>query len=250
MSNEITTLASAINTEHRKAQECAQAAIDHAYEAGRLLVEAKATVPHGDWGAWLAANFEGSERTARGYMRLANNWEAITAKRQSSADLSIDGALQLLAAPKDKPAPDWLPTDPDVLAKLVFKHTVPGISHEDGEPAQPEHPRLFVQRMGKNDPHWKYEEETPRYFAIFMEGSQVSYTKCPQTARIVAYSIGMFAGGRFTKVDKMVQALELKHDDDSALRAHADLGWEYSEASPEFVSSLVDILHPFDPMEW
>ncbi len=126
MSNEITTLASAINTEHRKAQECAQAAIDHAYEAGRLLVEAKATVPHGEWGAWLAANFEGSDRTARGYMRLANNWEAIAAKRQSSADLSIDGALQLLAAPKDKPdeepaarPPYWTSREPAENAKQI-----------------------------------------------------------------------------------------------------------------------------------
>ncbi len=137
MSTEITTLASAINTEHRKAQESSQAAIDHAHEAGRLLVEAKATVAHGEGGAWLEANFQGSERTARGYMRLANNWEAIAAKRQTSADLSIDGALQLLSAPKDtpKPKPDWLPTDPDVLAILVFKHTVPGISIDD-EPVE------------------------------------------------------------------------------------------------------------------
>jgi DNA repair exonuclease SbcCD ATPase subunit len=38
-------------------------------EIGRLLLEAKALVPHGEWGAWLAANVDFSESKAQSLMR-------------------------------------------------------------------------------------------------------------------------------------------------------------------------------------
>lgn len=111
MSNEITALAAQANEQHGLAEAKAQEAIGHALEAGRLLVEAKTQVEHGGWADWLTANFNGSKRTARAYMRLANNWQTIEAKWQTSADLSIDGALRLLTEPKQeaKPEPVRLP---------------------------------------------------------------------------------------------------------------------------------------------
>lgn len=241
-------LAGIIRREHRLAEQHAMQAVNHAMEAGRLLIEAKALCSHGKWLSWLADNFEGSARTAQAYMRLYENRDAL-ANTQSSAHLSIDGALKLLAEPKEAdPFKSWLPTDPNVLAKLIFSHLVPGVSDDDTEPEM-EHPRLFVQRMGKDNPHWQYQEDKAWYFAVFMEGSQVQYTTRPQPGWMVAYSIGMFAGGRFAQNGKMVQALPLSHETDTALRAHANLGWEYSEESPNFVSAWVDILHPFNPME-
>jgi DNA repair exonuclease SbcCD ATPase subunit len=40
------------------------------FEIGRRLEEAKALVPHGEWGAWLENNFEYSESTAGNLMRI------------------------------------------------------------------------------------------------------------------------------------------------------------------------------------
>jgi len=249
VTNTLDKLASEINKEARLAEQHAMQAVNHALNAGRLLTEAKEQCPHGQWLPWMAENFEGSARTAQGYMRLFEHRDVL-ANTQRVAHLSVRDALKMLAEPQAvEPIKSWLPTDPDVLAILIFRHTVPGIS-DDNTPGEPEHPRLFVQRMGKTDPHWQYEEETPRYYAVFMEGGDVQYTKCPQPAWLVSSTIGQFAGGRFSKANKMVQALNMKFEDDAALRAHADLGWEYSDNSPNFVSALVDCLHPFNPMEW
>jgi hypothetical protein len=99
-------LAERINKEHRQVEAAVTAALDHALKAGELLVQAKEGVPHGSWGAWLAENFDGSDRTARAYMRVYAHREELEANRQSSATLSLDGALKALSAPKDAPRPE------------------------------------------------------------------------------------------------------------------------------------------------
>ena len=90
----LTVTAAAIQTEHKAAQRCASEAVAHAIRAGELLIEAKAALPHGAFGAWLAANVEFSDRTARGYMQLAGLDEA---KRQRVADLSLREAMVTIA---------------------------------------------------------------------------------------------------------------------------------------------------------
>ena len=62
-------------------------AIEHAIECGRLLVEAKASVPHGEWLPWLCENTKVSERTARRWMRFAENSETLPAKPATVAEL-------------------------------------------------------------------------------------------------------------------------------------------------------------------
>jgi hypothetical protein len=100
----LTELATGANDEHALAKAAAKTALDHAMQAGLYLAEAKAQLRHGEWAHWLAAHFRGSERTARAYMRLASRREELEAKRQSSADLTIDGALRLLAEPGERAA--------------------------------------------------------------------------------------------------------------------------------------------------
>jgi len=79
----------------------------HAMSAGELLLEANGQLPHGAFGAWLKENFAGSDRTARAYMRVYSHREELGAKRQSSATLSLDGALRALSAPKaESPDPE------------------------------------------------------------------------------------------------------------------------------------------------
>ena len=97
-----------INTAHRAAADAAQSALLHAREAGRLLVEAKAAVGHGKWTGWLRDNVEFSERTARGYMHIAERWPELE-NRQRVADLSLRSALKLLAEPTNQTPPAYLP---------------------------------------------------------------------------------------------------------------------------------------------
>ncbi len=99
-SSALTATATAIHGEHEAAQRCASEAVAHAIRCGELLIEAKAALPHGDFGAWLAANVAFSGRTARGYMRLAGMDEA---KRQRVADMSLREAIASIAErPKRK----------------------------------------------------------------------------------------------------------------------------------------------------
>lgn len=89
-----------INFEHEACLTAANDALSHALRCGELLLQAKSATPHGEWEAWVAKNFHGSASTAKVYKRLAENREVLEANRQSSAGLSIDGALALIKKPK------------------------------------------------------------------------------------------------------------------------------------------------------
>src|SRR6266700_3589333 len=52
---------------------------------GKLLIEAKAQLEHGQWLPWLKANFGSDERTARNYMTAAK----LAAKSESDSDLKL-----------------------------------------------------------------------------------------------------------------------------------------------------------------
>lgn len=98
--SELRTLAGRINEYHREVEEALKAGLSRAMEAGELLIEAKAQVDHGEWGAWLSENFEGSERSAQAYMKVARNRETLETKSAAVADLTFRGALKELTVPK------------------------------------------------------------------------------------------------------------------------------------------------------
>ena len=95
-----TTLPDQINAEHLACMQAAGKALEHAMRCGDLLMEAKAGCQHGDWQGWLAEHFEGSDRTARAYMQLADNRELLESKRQGPAVLGVEKALKMIAGPK------------------------------------------------------------------------------------------------------------------------------------------------------
>ena len=94
-----------INAEHKACLDSANDALDHAMRCGELLIEAKQQCHHGEWSLWLADSFTGSDSTARAYMRIGRNREAIEAKRQATADLTLERALQYIA-PRREAAPN------------------------------------------------------------------------------------------------------------------------------------------------
>jgi Protein of unknown function (DUF3102) len=91
-------LAERINALHDASLSAMRQSFEHAAEAGRLLIEAKAMVGHGEWAGWLAANTQISERTARRWMRFAKHGREVAEKTATVADLAyadMDAALCL-----------------------------------------------------------------------------------------------------------------------------------------------------------
>lgn len=77
------------------------------FEIGKRLEEAKALVPHGEWAAWLEANFEYSESTAGNMMRIYREFgdeqvNLLTGKSDAETfeGLSSSQLIELFALPK------------------------------------------------------------------------------------------------------------------------------------------------------
>jgi hypothetical protein len=94
--SELTTYTDRIVAEHEAAQAAAASAVEHAIRCGELLIEAKAAMPHGSFGDYVAT-LPFAATTARGYMRLARLDDA---KRQRVADFSLRDALAEIAEPR------------------------------------------------------------------------------------------------------------------------------------------------------
>ena len=93
-------LAAAINAEHRQAETALHDGLRHAVEAGRLLLEAKAKVSHGEWLPWLESNFDGTKRTARLHARGRQAAQLEKQTGNAVANLSFRQALRLTAPPR------------------------------------------------------------------------------------------------------------------------------------------------------
>src|SRR5262245_26077312 len=89
-STDLIALANRINSEHDEVVKAVIHGADHAIRAGKLLLEAKIAVRHGDWTEWLAANCHVSERSAQLYMQLAREFP------QGLAGVSLTAAIKLL----------------------------------------------------------------------------------------------------------------------------------------------------------
>ena len=79
-------------------------AMDGAIQIGRKLQEAKAMIPAGEWVKWLDANLNYSQRQAYNFMEIADNYGDKNSpyfNLQTSANLSISKALELLRLPEE-----------------------------------------------------------------------------------------------------------------------------------------------------
>ena len=91
-SSRLAQIATELSGQHAACESALSDALGHASRAGELLLEAKPLVAYGEWGSWLAANFAGSHRTARGYMQLAR-------ERRPVATVGVRAALAAIAEP-------------------------------------------------------------------------------------------------------------------------------------------------------
>ena len=70
---ELDRLGGWVRVEFEQAERHWQTAVEHAIRCGRVLIAAKELCRHGEWAAWLEANFPASERSAQRYMQVARN---------------------------------------------------------------------------------------------------------------------------------------------------------------------------------
>src|SRR5437868_5094077 len=94
------SLATSIRQEHVNVRTAIGHALTHAREAGRLLAEARRTIPHGGWIRFIEDDCHLSRSTAAGYLRVHERWAALEPYVQRVAHLPLREALSLLAEPK------------------------------------------------------------------------------------------------------------------------------------------------------
>ena len=102
--------AEAVALEIRTLQRQAQGIIlSYAIEIGRRLEEAKAMLPHGEWGAWLKNELDYSQSTAQNFMKVfreyGDNQQSMfggAPKSQTFGNLTYSKALRLLAIPDEE----------------------------------------------------------------------------------------------------------------------------------------------------
>jgi hypothetical protein len=98
--------ANRINEAHRAAIDTAAKAmltgIERAIEVGRLLAEEKTKHEHGEWIPWIEENLEFNRKQASAYMRAYDKRDELS-NVQAPATFGLQGALRLLATPREKP---------------------------------------------------------------------------------------------------------------------------------------------------
>ena len=101
---EIGVITMEIKALHAQAQKML---LGYAIEIGRRLCEAKAQLPHGRWGEWLANEVEFSQSTANNMMRIYEEYGdtqmgLFGGDSQALASLTYTKALRLLAIPAEE----------------------------------------------------------------------------------------------------------------------------------------------------
>ena len=98
--NRLAALAADIRAEHVAIETHAGHMATKAVAAGRMLIEAKAAIPHGQWTAWLQTETGLGGRTARRYMQIAQSG----LETATVANLGIRGAVEAIAKTGNKAA--------------------------------------------------------------------------------------------------------------------------------------------------
>ena len=97
----LSTVGADINAEYRR---LVKGTLASAKRIGELLNRVRDSLQHGQWLPWVEANCPFSERRAREFMQIADEWPrleaALASKSADTADFPMSGALKLLARPK------------------------------------------------------------------------------------------------------------------------------------------------------
>ena len=115
--------------------ECRKRRLAARKSGWRGTLAGKSQLAHGEFGPWLAENFDASPRSANVYMQIARRWEALEIK--SAAPLRISSvreALELITEPREFRVSipelsddcEYLAIDPDDTTYAVEVYPHPG----------------------------------------------------------------------------------------------------------------------------
>jgi hypothetical protein len=146
-------LASRINAEHSEVRNSLRRGAEHAIKAGQLLLQAKATVGHGNWMEWIATNCQFTHRTAQLYMKVADNRELLEKSNPKCiSNLSLTEAIELLEpakSPNEKPlSGNGTKGKTDRLSEAIKKDPL-AILGRAWEVAGDKERRVFMSRIEK-----------------------------------------------------------------------------------------------------
>ena len=97
----IVTLGEMANEAAEQVEKNAKATVQKAIDCGRYLTAIKEQLEHGQWGGWLGANWNYSQKTAAQYMQISNFTCGLNLKDASS----INDALRMIADSKPETVP-------------------------------------------------------------------------------------------------------------------------------------------------
>jgi hypothetical protein len=243
VTNTLDKLASEINKEAKLAEQHAMQAVNHALNAGRLLTEAKEQCPHGQWLSWIENNFEGSARTAQGYMRLFEHRDVL-ANTQRVALLSVREALKMLAEPQAlAPVNSWLPKDEGTLALVHFADVrkVPQIVDGALEGYDEVHSILWIQRTPAKIIKDEMRDTAFYDYVLISPGNLCSYNKHPTEAWAACYLAMRSVSALVDNKGNRAELVPMKADKEQIIDALSPLAWEYHKDSTGMADSLRDI---------
>ncbi len=90
-----------INSLHSSAISHAKSAIENAIRIGELLTDIKGGLEHGLWIPWVRKNLSFGVNQAGKYMKVFKEKDALNS--HSNVNLTLSGAITLLAEPRHEP---------------------------------------------------------------------------------------------------------------------------------------------------
>ena len=122
----IETLGEMANEAAEQVEKNAKVTVQKAIDAGRYLTAIKEQLEHGQWGGWLGANWNYSQKTAAQYMQISNFTSGLNLTDASS----ISEALRMISDSK----PETVPRSERKLAEVVV--TIPAETFEESPCAE------------------------------------------------------------------------------------------------------------------
>lgn len=158
-------------------------------EIGRCLVEAKAAVPHGEWGNWLERYVDYSQSTANNLMRIYEEYGQPTlfghnANSQALGNLSYTQAIALLGVPREE------------REKFIEEHDIENMSTRELQKAVKERDEALKEKEDLKEKLDAAEKEAQENSRLYKTVSD-SYDKLEKTNK-----------GHYEKAEKLRLELE------------------------------------------
>lgn len=231
-------IAAEINAIRRRA---ARQLLEDSVEVGRLLVEAKSTVGHGEWGGWLEENFQYSSTEANNLMRL---FEAYGTKEQLSlfeenrmdlfGRMNKSQAIALLGLPESERAAFVEANPPEDLSVREWERKIEEARRQAYAEAQDEWDALVKKREAEVDDAVK---------KVFLAQSEAADAK--KAAREAADKLAEASARAESAENEAAEAKKLKKD----LKAAQKLAEDRAKSNQNTLREMADLREEKDALQ-